>query len=145
MPTRQAFAVEMVGHEDIGNAVALNSAMFNGARVVGPAIAGLVIGAFGVAVAFLIDGFSFLAVLVALLAMRDDELHPAARIARPESPRGVMTQLREGLAYVRIDRRSSCWRSRHRRRRDVRDQLQRHHPAARRGRPRRRRRPATAS
>ena len=48
MPTRQAFAVEMVGREDIGNAVALNSALFNGARVVGPAIAGVAIGVFGV-------------------------------------------------------------------------------------------------
>ena len=49
MPVRQSFAIEMVGREDIGNAVALNSAMFNGARVVGPAVAGLTIGAFGVA------------------------------------------------------------------------------------------------
>ena len=49
MPTRQAFAVEMVGREDVANAVALNSAMFNGARVIGPAVAGLTIGAFGVA------------------------------------------------------------------------------------------------
>ena len=48
MPVRQAFAVEMVGREDIGNAVALNSAMFNGARVIGPAVAGLTIGAVGV-------------------------------------------------------------------------------------------------
>ena len=52
MPVRQAFSVEMVGREDIGNAVALNSAMFNGARVIGPAVAGLTIGAFGVAAAF---------------------------------------------------------------------------------------------
>ena len=64
MPTRQAFAVEMVGREDVGNAIALNSAMFNGARVLGPAIAGLVIGAFGVSLAFLIDALSFLAVLL---------------------------------------------------------------------------------
>ena len=49
MPIRQSFAVEMVGREDIGNAVALNSAMFNGARIVGPAVAGLTIGAVGVA------------------------------------------------------------------------------------------------
>jgi MFS family permease len=101
MPVRQAFAVEMVGREDIGNAVALNSAMFNGARIVGPAVAGLVIGAIGVTAAFVVDAFSFLAVIVALLAMRDGELHPAARIARPESIAGVMTQLREGLHYVR--------------------------------------------
>src|SRR3954465_14697232 len=79
MPVRQAFAVEMVGREDVGNAVALNSAMFNGARIVGPAVAGLVIGAFshndpigGVAPAFLVDAFSFLAVVGALVAMDAD-------------------------------------------------------------------------
>jgi MFS family permease len=102
MPVRQAFSVEMVGRADIGNAVALNSAMFNGARIVGPAVAGLVIGAVGVTAAFVIDAISFLGVIVALLAMRDSELTPAARIPRPESLAGVMTQLREGLHYVRI-------------------------------------------
>ena len=101
MPVRQSFAVEMVGREDIGNAVALNSAMFNSARVIGPAVAGLVIGAVGVAAAFVIDAASFLAVIAALLAMRETELHPAARIERPESFGAVMTQLREGLGYVR--------------------------------------------
>ncbi|MFI5226151.1 MAG: MFS transporter [Candidatus Limnocylindrales bacterium] len=101
MPTRQAFAVEMVGKEDIGNAVALNSAMFNGARVLGPAIAGLTIGAFGVSVAFLIDGFSFLAVLLALFLMRADELRPAPRIDRPTTVREVGHNLADGLRYVR--------------------------------------------
>ena len=52
MPVRQAFAIEMVGVRDVGNAVAINSAMFNGARVIGPAVAGLTIGAFGMATAF---------------------------------------------------------------------------------------------
>ena len=85
MPTRQAFAVEMVGREDIGSAVALNSAMFNAARVLGPAVAGLTIGAFDIATAFLIDAVSFLAVLVALLAMRQSELRVAPLIARPSS------------------------------------------------------------
>ncbi len=101
MPTRQAFAVEMVGKADIGNAVALNSAMFNGARVLGPAIAGLTIGAFGVSVAFLIDGFSFLAVLLALFLMRAEELHPAPRIDRPTTVREVGHNLADGLHYVR--------------------------------------------
>ncbi len=101
MPTRQAFAVEMVGKEDIGNAVALNSAMFNGARVLGPAIAGLTIGAFGVSVAFLIDGFSFLAVLLGLFLMRADELRPAPRIDRPTTVREVGHNLADGLRYVR--------------------------------------------
>jgi MFS family permease len=101
MPTRQAFAVEMVGREDIGNAVALNSALFNGARVVGPAIAGVAIGAFGVAVAFLIDAISFLAVIVALFAMREDSLRPAPRLAQMQNVRAVIDNLAEGLGYVR--------------------------------------------
>jgi MFS family permease len=101
MPTRQAFAVEMVGREDIGNAVALNSALFNGARVVGPAIAGIAIGAFGVAIAFLIDAISFLAVLLALFAMHEDSLRPAPRLAEMHSVREVFDNLAEGLSYVR--------------------------------------------
>ena len=101
MPVRQAFSVEMVGREDIGNAVALNSAMFNGARVIGPAVAGITIGLVGVPWAFTIDALSFLAVIVALALMRDAELLSPARIARPESVSDVMTQLREGLSYVR--------------------------------------------
>ncbi|HEX7472543.1 MAG TPA: MFS transporter [Candidatus Limnocylindrales bacterium] len=101
MPTRQAFAVEMVGRADIGNAVALNSAMFNGARVLGPAIAGLTIGAFGVSIAFLIDAFSFLAVLFGLFLMRQEELRPSPIFARPTSVGGVFSNLGEGLTYVR--------------------------------------------
>jgi MFS family permease len=101
MPTRQAFAIEMVGREDIGNAVALNSAMFNGARIVGPAIAGVAIAATGVAVAFLIDGLSFLAVLVGLYAMRETELRPFVAGHRPESVAAVFHNLAEGLGYVR--------------------------------------------
>lgn len=104
MPTRQAFAVEMVGREDIGNAVALNSAIFNGARVIGPAVAGLSIGAFGVSTAFLINGFSFLAVIGGLFLMRDRELHSPPRIARPSTVAGVVANLGEGLRYVRRTR-----------------------------------------
>ena len=101
MPTRQAFAVEMVGREDIGNAVALNSAMFNGARVLGPAIAGLTIGAFGVSIAFLIDALSFLAVLFGLFLMRESELRKSPIFTRPKSVGAVFSNLAEGLAYVR--------------------------------------------
>ncbi len=100
MPTRQAFAVEMVGRRDIGNAVALNSAMFNSARIVGPAIGGLAIGAFGVATAFLLNGLSFLAVIAGLLLMRESELHTPPRIARPSTVSGVVHNLGEGLHYV---------------------------------------------
>ena len=103
MPVRQAFAVEMVGREDIGNAVALNSAMFNGARVVGPAVAGLTIGAVGVAAAFVdrcrqLPGGDRRAARDA----RDASSTRRGSIARPTSFGGVMAQLREGLHYVRV-------------------------------------------
>jgi MFS family permease len=101
MPVRQAFAIEMVGPSDVGNAVAINSAMFNGARVVGPALAGLTIGAFGIAPAFAINAASFLAVIVGLGLMRDDELHQARLVPRPRSVGAVFENLREGLSFVR--------------------------------------------
>ena len=101
MPTRQAFAVEMVGREDIGNAVALNSAVFNGARVVGPAIAGLTIGATGVAVAFLINGLSFLGVIVAYIRMKEEHLQSPPRLARPSNLHEVREHLAAGLSYVK--------------------------------------------
>ena len=103
MPTRQAFAVEMVGREDIQNAVALNSAMFNGARIVGPAVAGIAIGIFGIPIAFLLNGLSFLAVIVAYSVMRDDDLHSLAHYHRPKTVRAVGETLADGLRY--------CWRS----------------------------------
>jgi MFS family permease len=101
MPVRQAFAIEMVGPRDIGTAVAINSAMFNGARVIGPATAGLTIGAFGMAPAFALNAASFLAVIVGLWAMRDDELHRARLMPRPRSVGAVKENLREGLDFVR--------------------------------------------
>ena len=100
MPVRQAFAIEMVGRKDIGNAVALNSAMFNGARVIGPAVAGLAIAAFGVGPAFVINAFSFLAVIVGLLTdARSDELARPRIVARPRSG-GTSPNLDEGLRFV---------------------------------------------
>jgi MFS family permease len=101
MPTRQAFVVEMVGHEDVGNAVALNSAIFNGARIVGPAIAGLTIGAFDISIAFLINGISFLAVIVAYSLMRDADLASPPALSRPHSVGEVGRTLAEGIRYVR--------------------------------------------
>ncbi len=101
MPVRQAFSVEMVGREDVGNAVALNSAMFNSARIVGPAVAGVTIGIAGVAVAFLINGLSFIAVIVGLFFMRDAELRLPPPSPRPKTPRAVVESLAEGLRYVR--------------------------------------------
>ena len=101
MPVRQSFAIEMVGPRDVGNAVSINSAMFNGARVVGPAVAGLTIGVFGIALAFALNAASFLAVIVGLLLMRDDELHAPRLLPRPRSVGEVRENLAEGLTYVR--------------------------------------------
>ncbi len=101
MPTRQAFVVEMVGREDLTNAVGLNSAVFNAARIVGPAIAGILIGLLGVTACFFLNGVSFLAVIAGLLLMRDAELLRAARLARPTKARDVADDLAEGLRYVR--------------------------------------------
>ena len=101
MPVRQSFFSEMVPVDEVGRAVAFNSAMFNGARVIGPAIGGVLIGVIGVAGCFAVNALSFLAVLIALLLMREVELHPAPRGARPHSIRAVATSLAEGLSYVR--------------------------------------------
>lgn len=100
MPVRQSFAIEMVGPHDVGNAVSLNSAMFNGARVVGPAVAGLTIGAFGIGVAFAINAVSFLAVIAGLMLMRDEDLVRPRLVPRPRSVREVRANLVEGLRFV---------------------------------------------
>ncbi|MER8183103.1 MFS transporter [Kitasatospora sp. NPDC094015] len=94
-PTRQAFVSEMVGPKDLANAVSLNAANFQCARLVGPAVAGLLIAAVGSGWAFAVNALSFAAVIVGLLAMRTSELRPTAPIARERG------QLREGLRYVR--------------------------------------------
>jgi MFS family permease len=96
MPTRQAFVVELVGREDLQNAIALNSAAFNSARLIGPAIAGLAIGRVGLAGCFFLNGLSFLAVIGVLLTIRAGS-RPVARGVWPSS---VWGDLREGLEYV---------------------------------------------
>ncbi|GLV73053.1 MFS transporter [Streptomyces hygroscopicus] len=93
-PTRQVFVNEMVGPKDLRNAVSLNSANFQSARLVGPAVAGVLITAVGSGWAFLINGLSFGAPIIGLLMMRTSELHTVKR-----APRGK-GQLREGLRYV---------------------------------------------
>ncbi|GAA4487159.1 MFS transporter [Actinoallomurus oryzae] len=97
-PTRQTFAVEMVGPNDLSNAIALNSAIFNTARILGPAIAGVLIAAIGTGPVFIVNAASYLAVLLGLYLMRDEELYIRPRVPRAKG------QLREGLRYVR-DRR----------------------------------------
>ena len=101
MPVRQSFTVEMVGREDVPAAIGINSATFNGARVIGPAVAGLVIGAFDISIAFLVNGLSFLAVIVAFASMRDSEMHLMPTLDRPRSIAAVRDSLADGLGYVR--------------------------------------------
>jgi MFS family permease len=93
-PVRQTFVTELVGDEDLHNAVALNSTSFNAARMVGPAVSGLIITAIGTGWAFLINGASFIAVLLSLAFLRVAELRPNARAQRA---RGSLT---EGFRYV---------------------------------------------
>ncbi|HUC57258.1 MAG TPA: MFS transporter [Streptosporangiaceae bacterium] len=94
-PTRQSFAIEMVGKKDLTNAIGLNSAVFNLARIGGPAVAGLVISLVGTPTAFFLNAASYLAVIIGLKMMRPSELAPAERVERAKG------QLREGLAYVK--------------------------------------------
>jgi MFS family permease len=93
-PARQVFVTELVEEGDLSNAVGLNSTSFNAARMVGPAIAGLTIAAIGTGWAFILNGLSFIAVLVSLLFLRLHELHRHERAAKGRS------SLLEGLRYV---------------------------------------------
>lgn len=92
LPTRQAFIVEMVGGDDLPSAIAFNASLFNTARVVGPALAGTLVGTIGEAPCFFVNGLSYLAVLWAIGGM------PARRVAGAPSER---RDLAEGLRYVR--------------------------------------------
>lgn len=94
-PARQTFVLEMVGQEQLTNAVTLNSVMVNLARVIGPAMAGVLIATVGLGLCFLFNGASYIAVIVALALMRSADLQPA-----PVQPR-AKGQLRDGFAYVR--------------------------------------------
>ena len=97
VPARQAFVVEMVGGtEDLTGAIALNSAVFNGARLIGPGLAGVIIAGWGVGVAFLANAVSFLAVLAALGAMR-----VAAPIVRVVPGTTFLTHIAEGVGFIR--------------------------------------------
>ncbi len=92
-PARQAFTVEMVGHTDLLNAIALNSSIFNAARTIGPALAGIGVAAIGEGPAFLLNGLSYLAVIASLLMMRLPPFRPPPRQNR-------MEQLHEGMRYI---------------------------------------------
>jgi MFS family permease len=96
-PGRHALTFQMVGREELSNAVALNASLFNASRVVGPAFAGVLIAAFGVGVCFAINAVTFLAVLAGLLMMRKEEL---VRVERAAEPPTMMRGIREGLSWV---------------------------------------------
>jgi len=99
-PGRQSLTFQMVGPRELPNAVALNSGLFNGSRVIGPAIAGLLIAAFGTGICFALNAVSFLAVLTALALIREEELRP---IVRDRSARVVDGVLR-AVSYAWNDR-----------------------------------------
>jgi MFS family permease len=94
-PARRAFVVEMVPTEDMNNAVSLNSALMTSSRIIGPALAGLLVTTVGFGWAFLVDGLSYFTVLAALALMRSSELNPA-----PVTPR-AKGQVRAGFRYIR--------------------------------------------
>jgi MFS family permease len=100
-PNRQALTYRLVGRDELPNAVALNSSIFNSGRIFGPGLGGVVIAAAGIGVCFVLNAASFLAVLVALALMRPEELYPVDRGGvRPRGPGAI----RDGLRYVRGQR-----------------------------------------
>ena len=101
MPIRQSFVIEMVGRRDIANAVALNSAVFNLTRIVGPAVAGVTIALIGLEPLFFANAISYLAVIGSLVLMRPLELLPTERVVVGRSLGSVVDRLVEGLRYTR--------------------------------------------
>lgn len=95
-PGRQAFVAEMVPDEDVGNAIALNSLLFNAARTVGPAVAGITIAALGVAPSFLLNGISYVAIIIALLMMRRADL----RIFKSKVQSTMKEGIKEGVSFA---------------------------------------------
>jgi MFS family permease len=98
VPARQSFLIEMVGREDLLNAIALNSSMFNGARVAGPAIAGVLVAVIGEGWCFLLNGVSYLAVIAGLFLMRIENVKPVHDGGAP------LEKLREGFRFARHTR-----------------------------------------
>ncbi|GHO87485.1 MFS transporter [Dictyobacter formicarum] len=100
-PTGQAFVIEMVGREDLPNAVALNSMLSQMMRIVGPGLGGIIIAASGVPILFLLNGVSFLAVIVGLLLIKSHELHAQApQVGSKSERKNTWQSLREGVDYV---------------------------------------------
>jgi MFS family permease len=101
-PSRQSLTFRMVGPLELPNAIGLNSGVFNGARIFGPALAGVLIAAAGAGVCFAVNAGSYLAVLAGLLLMRPEEFHA---VKRRERPRSLAAGLKEGISYARQDSR----------------------------------------
>jgi MFS family permease len=99
-PSRQSLTFRMVGPLELPNAISLNSGVFNGARIFGPALAGVLIAAAGAGVCFAVNAASYLAVLAGLLLMRPEEFHA---VKRRERPRSLAAGLKEGISYARQD------------------------------------------
>ena len=95
MPTRQAFNMEIVGKEDLMNAVALNSATFNLARIIGPAIGAMLMGYLGAGWCFLLNGFSFMAVIYGLV-----HIEVVAYVRKKTSQKGILKEIGDGLKYI---------------------------------------------
>ncbi|HEV2374546.1 MAG TPA: MFS transporter [Streptosporangiaceae bacterium] len=95
-PIRQAFVVQMVGREELPNAIALNVSLFNAARILGPVLGGLAIAGVGVRVCFLVNALSYLPVLAGLMAMRRGDLHQPSRVLQT-SAKAVLRSTGEGL------------------------------------------------
>ena len=98
-PSRQSLTFRMVGPAELPNAISLNSGLFNGARIFGPALAGLLIATAGSGICFAVNAASYVAVLAGLLMMRPEEFHPVAHRERPR----IVEGLKEGLRYARQD------------------------------------------
>jgi MFS family permease len=96
-PSRQSLTFRMVGPAELPNAISLNSGLFNGARIFGPAVAGVLIAAVGSGVCFAINAASYVAVLAGLLLMRPSEFHPSGRRERPR----IVAGLKEGFRFAR--------------------------------------------
>src|SRR5438034_339116 len=96
VPTRQAFQVDMVGKQDLMNAIALNSSVFNASAVIGPSIAGILIAVVGVPICFLLNSASYAAAIGALLLMRN---LPA--VARRHEEQPMLTRIAQGASYAR--------------------------------------------
>jgi len=94
MPARQSFMVEMTSREDLMNAISLNSSMVNGARVIGPSVAGFLMAKIGIAMCFFVDGLSYIAVIIGLTMMR------LPKFVKPQRPDSAAAHVLEGFAYV---------------------------------------------